>query len=110
MTARALGKGLERVLHDPRRADVDPGARGHLPIHDETLALELPEVFPGRPARNQERVRDQHARRIDVGLEDADRLARLDQQRLVVIELPEDRDQAIKGLPAAWRLSGASID
>ena len=26
-------KGLERSLNDSLRANIDPGARGHLPVH-----------------------------------------------------------------------------
>ena len=40
-------------------------------------------MLPGRPVRHQVGVGDQHARRVRVGAEHADRLARLHQQRLV---------------------------
>ena len=43
-------------------------------------------MLPGRPVRHQVGVGDQHARRVGMGAEDADRLARLHQQRLVRLE------------------------
>ncbi len=82
--AAGLDEGLVGALHDALAADVDPGAGGHLAVHHQALAVELVEVLPGRPVRHQVGVGDQHARRVGVGAEDADRLARLDQQRLVV--------------------------
>jgi hypothetical protein len=42
-----------------------------------------------RPVRHQVRVRDQHARRIGMGAEDSNRLARLGHQRLVAFELAQ---------------------
>ena len=81
-----LDEGLVGALHDALGADVDPGAGRHLAVHHQALAVELVEVLPGRPLRHQVRVGDQHARRVDVGAEHADRLARLDEQRLVVAE------------------------
>ena len=70
----------------PWAADVDPRAGGHLAVHHQALAIELVEMLPGRPARHQVGVGDQHARRVRVGAEHADRLARLDQQGLVVLQ------------------------
>ena len=60
--ARRLGEGLVGALQDALGADVDPGARGHLAVHHQALALELVEVLPGGPGGHQVRVRDQHAR------------------------------------------------
>ena len=82
-----LDEGLVGALHDALAADVDPGAGRHLAVHHQALAIELVEVVPGRPVRHEVGVGDQHARRIGMGAEHADRLARLDQQRLVVLEL-----------------------
>ena len=70
----------------PCDADVDPRAGRHLAVHHQALAIELVEVLPGRPVRHEVGVGDQHARRVGVGAEHADRLARLHQQRLVVLE------------------------
>ena len=81
--AAHLDEGLVGALHDALRADIDPGARGHLAVHHQALAIELVEMVPGRPVRHEVRVGDQHARRVGMGAKDADRLARLDEQRLV---------------------------
>ena len=109
VTRRALGEGLERALHDALRADVDPRPGCHLAEHHEALALELPEMLPGRPARHQQRVGDQNARGIRLGAEDADRLARLDQQRLVVLEGAEGFHDALVRLPAPRRLASSAV-
>ena len=80
------GERLVGALQDPLRADVDPRARGHLPVHGQAELLEPAELGPGRPVADEVRVGDQHARRPLVRPQHADRLARLDQQRLVVAE------------------------
>ena len=82
--AARLDEGLVGALHDALRADVDPRAGRHLAVHHQALAVELVEVLPRRPLRHQVGVGDQHARRIGVRAEHADRLARLHQQRLVL--------------------------
>ncbi len=61
--ARHRLEGLEGALQDALGADVDPRPRGHLPVHRQPHGLEAPELLPGRPARHQQRVGDQHARR-----------------------------------------------
>ena len=82
--ARDLGEALVGALHDPLAADVDPRAGGHLPVHRQPQLLEAAELLPRRPLGHQVGVGDQHPRRPLVGAKDADRLARLHQQRLVV--------------------------
>ncbi len=83
MAPAHLDEGLVGALHDALAADIDPGARRHLAVHHQALAIELVEMVPGRPMRHQVGIGDQHARRVLVGAEHADRLARLHQQRLV---------------------------
>ena len=61
---RALGERLVRALQDALGPDVDPRARGHLPVHREPGRLELAERVPVRPLRHEHRVRDQHPRRL----------------------------------------------
>ena len=47
---RARGdEGLVGALQDALRADVDPRAGGHLPVHREAELLEPAELVPGRP-------------------------------------------------------------
>ena len=103
-------EGLEGTLHDALRADVDPGASGHLAEHGQTGPLEFVELLPGRPVRHQVGVGDEHLRRHLVRPQNADRLARLHQQRLVVLERPERGNDAVKGRPVARSLARTPID
>ena len=105
-----LDEGLVGALHDALRADIDPRARGHLPVHHEPLAIELVETVPGRPVRHEIGIGDQHARRVGMGAEHADRLARLDEQRLVALEAAQARDDAVERLPVARGAPDAAID
>ena len=98
--AAGLDEGLVGALHDALAADVDPRAGGHLAVHHQALAVELVEVLPRRPLRHQVRVGDQHARRIDVRAEHADRLARLHQQRLVVLRARAGVEDAPRSSPS----------
>ncbi len=102
-------EGLERALEDALGADVDPRARGHLPIHRQPHRLEAPELLPRRPAWHQERVGDEHSWGQLVGPGNAHRLARLHQQGLVVAQRPERRDDGVEALPRASRPPGAAI-
>ena len=108
--AAHLDEGLVGALHDALRADVDPRARGHLAVHHEALAIELVEAVPGRPVRHEVGVGDQHPRRVGVGAEHADRLARLDEQRLVALEAPQRRNDAVERLPIARRPPDPAVD
>ncbi len=108
--AGALGEGLVGALQNALRADVDPRAGGHLPVHRQAERLEPAELVPGRPARHEVRVGDEHARRFLVGAEDADRLPALHEQRLVVREPPQRVDDAMVGRPVAGRLARAAVD
>jgi hypothetical protein len=83
MLAAGFDEGLVRALHDALGTDIDPRTRGHLAVHHQALAIELVEMRPGRPMRHQIGVGDQHARRVSMGLEHANRLARLHEQRLI---------------------------
>ena len=101
--AAGLDEGLVGALHDALGADVDPGPGGHLAVHHQALAIELVEVLPGRPVRHQVGVGDQHPRRVRVGPEHADRLARLDQQRLVVAERAQASRRCGRSRPSRAR-------
>ena len=108
--AARLDEGLVGALDDALAADVDPRARGHLAVHHQALAVELVEVLPGRPLRHQVRVGDQHPRRVGMGAEHADRLARLHQQRLVLAQLAQRREDRLEAVPVARRLADAAVD
>ncbi len=110
MLAAHLGEGLVGALHDALGADIDPGAGGHLAIHGQALPIELAEMLPGRPTRHQIRIGDQHARRVLVGSEDADGLARLNQQGLIVFQRLQRSDDAIKAFPVARGTADAAIN
>ena len=107
--ARGLGEGLVRALDDPLGRDVDPRAGGHLAVHRQAGALELAELLPGRPVRDEVGVGDQHARAVGRRAEDADRLAGLDEQGLVVLEALELGDDRVERLPAPRRSPGAAV-
>ena len=104
-----LHEGLVGALHDALAADVDPGARRHLPVHHQALAIELVEVLERGPVRHDVGVGDQHARRVGVRAEDADRLAGLHQQRLVGFQLAQRRDDAVEALPVARGAADAAV-
>ena len=75
--AGAFREGLVGALENALRPDVNPRARGHLPVHRQAERLEPPELVPARPARHEVRVGDEDARRFVVRAEDADRLPAL---------------------------------
>ena len=70
-----LCKRFVSSLNDALAADINPAACRHLSVHEQTLAVELVEVLPIGPLRHQVGVGDQHARRIGVRFEHADRFA-----------------------------------
>jgi hypothetical protein len=110
MLPDSFGKGLVGALDDALRADVDPRARGHLAEHHEALAVELVEVVPRGPPGHEVGIRDQHARRVGVGLEDGHGLPGLHQQRLVVAEGAQRREDRVEAFPVARRLADPAVD
>ena len=95
------GEGLKGALEDALGGDVDPGPGGHLAVHHQTLGLELAELGPGRPVAHEVGVREQHAGRPLVRAQHADGLAGLDQEGLVLLEVPQGLDDRVEGLPGA---------
>ena len=108
--ARQLGKGLVRSLNDALRADVDPRAGRHLPVHRQAFRLELAEDAPVRPLPDQVRVGDEDARGARVGLEDRDRLAALNDQRLVAAQAAERTNDGVERLPRPRRAAVAAVN
>ena len=108
--ARELRERLVRALEDPLGADVDPRPGGHLAVHRQALPLELAERVPVRPLADEVRVGDQDPRRPLVGPEHGDRLAGLDEERLVVAQPLELADDRVERLPAPGRAPGAAVD
>jgi len=110
MPAAHLGKRLVRPLHDPLRADVDPRASRHLAVHHQPFAVELVEMLPRRPMRDEVRVRQHDARRVGMRVKDPDRFPRLDRQRLVVAEPLELAHDRVERLPIARRFPDPAVD
>ena len=104
------GERLVRALQDALRADVDPRAGGHLPVHRQAELLQPAELRPRRPVADEVGVGEQHARRPLVRAEDADRLARLDEHRLVVLQRGERAHHRVEARPVAGGLAGAAVD
>src|SRR5690242_17105828 len=67
-------------------------------------------LVPVGPAPDQVGVGNQHPRRVFVRAEDADRLARLHQQRLVIIQFAQTAHDGVKRLPVARGLARAAVD
>ena len=101
---------LVRPLQDPLRPDVDPAPGGHLAEHRQPLRLEPAELVPGRPARHEERVRDEDTRRRLGRAEDGDRLAALDEERLVRAQPQERAHDVLQRLVASRRAPGPPVD
>ena len=110
LLAGQAAEGLVGALEDALGADVDPGAGGHLAVHDQALLLPAVEVLLGGPVGHDVAVGDQHARRVLVGAEDGDRLAALHQQRLVGFQVFEGAQDGVEALPVAGRLAAAAVD
>ena len=104
------GERLVGALEDPLRADVDPRPRRHLPEHREPLGLEPAELVPGGESGHEERVGEKHARGAGMGAEDGDGLPALDEQRLVVLEPKERRDDRLQRLVAPGGPPGSAVD
>jgi hypothetical protein len=110
MLAAHLGEGLVGALNDALAADIDPAARGHLAVHHQALAIEFVEMLPVGPVRHEVGIGEQHAGRIGMGAEDADGLARLDQQGLVALQPAQAGDDRVIALPIARGAADTAID
>jgi hypothetical protein len=101
---------LVGALHDALAADVDPRTGGHLAVHDEPELVEPAELVPVGPVADEVAVGEQHARRIDVGAEHADALARLHEHRLVGLQATQRREDLLQRLGVARRLAETAVD
>ncbi len=108
--AAHFGEGLVGALDDALAADVDPRSGRHLAVHHQALAIEFVELLPGRPFGDEVGVGEEHARRILVGAEHADRLARLDEQGLVFLQPLQRLDDLVVAGPVARRAADAAVD
>jgi hypothetical protein len=67
-------------------------------------------VFPRRPVRHQIGIGDEYARRIRMRGEDADRLARLDQQGFVIFEVAQRFEDGVVAAPVARGAADAAVN
>ena len=105
-------RGHERLvgaLEDPLGADVLPRARRHAREHREPGVDQLLPAGHAAPAADDVAVRDHGDRREAVGREEADRLAGLDDQRLLLLHGAKRLDDAVVALPVARGLRGARV-
>ena len=65
---------------------------------------------PVVPVPHQIRIRDQHARGVGMRLKNADRLAGLHEQSLVVFESAQRIHDRMKAIPIARGFPGAAVD
>src|ERR1700757_4055735 len=110
MLAAHLDEGLVGALHDALAADVDPRAGGHLAEHHQALAVELVEMLPGGPLTDQVGVGQEYAWGVGVRAEYSDRLAGLNQQRLIVAERAQRPHDLLEALPVAGGFADAPIN
>ena len=110
MLSGELGERLIRPLEDPLRSDVDPRARGHLPVHRQAALLEIAEDVPGRPFADEVGIGDEDPRGPLMCPEDGNGLARLDEERLVVGQPAELADDRVEGRPAPSRPTRPAVD
>ena len=103
-------ESFKRALHNSLRADVNPRAGGHLPVHHQAGAFKLVEFLPARPMPDQVRVCDQHSRRILMRLKHSYRLARLHQQRLVIFKIFQCAHDRVIAIPITRSFPGTAID
>ena len=96
MFVRSGGIRLVRPLYDTLRADIDPGSRGHLPVHHQSFLLQFIEMRPVSPFRYELRIGKQDTRRILVRPQDTHRFPALDQQGFVVFEIFQRLDDQVQ--------------
>ncbi|CEJ64440.1 hypothetical protein [Citrobacter pasteurii] len=99
MLTPGLNEGFISPLHDALTADVDPAPGGHLAVHRQPFGVQFIKVFPGSPMRHQVGVGNQHARRIVMGFEHADRFAGLNQQGFIGFKFGQRLDDGVIALP-----------
>src|SRR5215472_1378532 len=94
-----LRKRFVCALNDPLRSNIDPRASGHLAVHHEPFSIELVEMLPRRPVRDEIAIRDDDPWRARMRRKDAYRLAGLNQQCLILAQLCESRDDLVEAIP-----------
>jgi len=110
MLAAGFDEGFIGALDDPLGPDIDPAARRHLPVHHQAELIEFVEMIPVGPMRNQVGIGDQHARRVLVGAENADRFARLHQERFFIVQRLQGRCDTVEIVPGPRRAADTTIN
>ena len=104
------GESFKRALQDALASDINPGAGGHLSVHDQAQLFQAVKLVVVGPVPYKIRVGKQDARGICVGAEHAHRLARLHQQRLVVFQFAQASHDGVERWPVARGAPGAAVD
>ena len=102
-------EGFEGALEDSLGGDVDPGAGGHLAVHDEAFGFEFAEFGPGGPVADKVGVGDEDAGCPGVGFPDGDGFAGLNEEGFVGVEVFEGGDDGVEGVPVAGGFAGAAV-
>ena len=89
MFVRRGGESFKGALQDALASDVDPGAGGHLAVHDQAQLLQAVKLVVVGPVAHQIRIGEQHTRGVGVGPKNAHRFARLHQQGLVIFQVAQ---------------------
>ena len=98
------------ALNHALRADILPIAGGQAAPADQVLLLQFVEVLGLRPLADHVAIGHDDDRRLVVGLDQADRLARLHDQRLVVRHGAQRLDDLVVRRPVARGLAERGID
>src|SRR5579871_3287507 len=104
------GEGLESPLQNALGADVDPAARGHLPIHDEALAVEFVKMLPVGPLSNKIGVGDDYARSPDMRGKNGHRFTGLNEEGFFIPKAFELADNGMETLPVARGATDATVN
>jgi hypothetical protein len=109
----ALGdphEDLVGTLNDSLGADVLPVAGGETAPADQILFLQLVKGLGLRPLADQVAIGHEHQRRLGVGPDDADRLARLHDQGLPLVHRLERCDHGVMRGPVAGGATERGVD
>src|SRR5437588_6455284 len=110
MLSTRSGKSFICSLHNSLAADVDPRAGCHLPVHRQAHSLEAIELRVVVPLADKICVRDEDAWCFIVCPEFAHRFARLDEQRLVILELAQRANNRVERLPTSGSAARSAVD
>ena len=108
--APCFGESFISTLNNTLRSDVYPRTRSHLPIHHQPLLIEIIEVIPICPVRDDVRIRNQNPRRVFMRSKYANWFARLDDQCFLFAERFQRIQNLVEIRPGARGPANATID